>query len=105
MKINKGDVILICILIATFVFFAINELNIFLGLEQYDSSFTTLFGVIFGGELLSFAIYKIGMAKYDSQQKVGLAKYDINSSVVQEIEEDAKEIEELQEKKGAHANE
>lgn len=105
MKLNKGDVILICILIATFVFFAVNELNIFLGLEQYDSSFTTLFGVIFGGELLSFAIYKIGMAKYDSQQKVGLAKYDVNSQVVSEIEEDIQTIKDAQEKKGAHANE
>ena len=105
MKMNKGDVILICILIATFVFFAVNEFNIFLGLEQYDSSFTTLFGVIFGGELLSFAIYKIGMAKYESQQKVGLAKYDINSQTINEIEQDIEDIKNAQEKKGAHANE
>ena len=105
MKMNKGDVILICILLATFVFFAVNEFNIFLGLDQYDSSFTTLFGVIFGGELLSFAIYKIGMAKYESQQKVGLAKYDVNGKVIDEIEQDIKDIEQAQEKKGAHANE
>ena len=105
MKINKGDVILICILIATFVFFAVNEFNIFLGLEQYDSSFTTLFGVIFGGELLSFAIYKIGMAKYESQQKVGLAKYDVTSRAIDEIEQDINDIKEEQEKRGAHANE
>ena len=105
MKINKGDVILICILIATFIFFAITEFNIFLGLDQYDSSFTALFGVIFGGELLSFAIYKIGMAKYESQQTVGLAKYDVDGKVIDEIEKDIEDIEDAQGKKGAHANE
>ena len=107
MKINKGDVILICILFATFMFFAINEFNILAGISQFDSSFTALFGVIFGGELLSFAIYKIGMAKYESQQIVGLAKYEPskNNETIQQIERDIEEVEEEQAKKGQHAYE
>ena len=82
MKINKGDIILICILVATFVFFAINEFNILIGVSQFDSSFASLFGIIFGGELLSFAIYKIGMAKYQTQDDKG---------TIEQIENDIKE--------------
>ena len=90
MKINKGDIILLCILFATLCFFAINEFNILAGLSQYDSSFTTWFGIIFGGELLTFAIYRIGMAKYESQQAVGLAKYDPlkNTNTIEQIKQD-----------------
>lgn len=105
MKINKGDVILLCILIATLMFFAINEYNILTGVSQFDSSFTTLFGVIFGGELLSFAIYKIGTSKYESQKEVGLAKYEVikNSGVIGQIEKTIEEIEDTQ-TKGKHNN-
>lgn len=99
MKMNKGDAILICILLATFVFFAVNEFNILIGINQYDSSFVTLFGVIFGGELLSFAIYKIGMAKYEGKRDAELAKYVPikNSDIVNKINNEIEQIE-LQEK-------
>ena len=107
MKINKGDIILLCILFATLCFFAINEFNILAGLSQYDSSFTALFGVIFGGELLSFAVYRIGMAKYESQQAIGLAKYDPskNADAIKQIEQDIEDIEKEQAQKGKHSNE
>lgn len=99
---NKGDVILIFILLATVIFFGVNEFNILNGFSQYDNSFTTLFAVIFGGELLSFAIYKIGMAKYEGQKEVGLVKYDpqTRNQTIQQIEES---IEKLQQTKGEHA--
>lgn len=89
MKINKGDIILLCILIATLMFFAVNEFNILAGLSQFDSSFTTLFGAIFAGELLSFAIYKIGMAKYEGKKESELAKYEVvkNNMTVNQIEQ------------------
>lgn len=107
MKMNKGDVILICILIATFVFFAVNEFNILAGVSQYDSAFVTLFGVIFGGELLSFAIYKIGMAKYEGKRDAELAKYIPlkNNETIKKIEEQMEKIEEEQAQKGKHVNE
>ena len=103
MKINKGDIILICILFATLCLFAINEFNILIGLEQISGNFTNLFAVIFGGELLTFAIYKIGMNKYDSKKEVDLVKYNpanmTNSKAIQEIEKDMKEIEEMEKEK------
>lgn len=37
MKINKGDVILVCILFATLCFFAVNEFNILAGVSQFDT--------------------------------------------------------------------
>ena len=104
MKINKGDVILIFILLATVALFTVNEYNIINGLSQFDNSFTTLFAVIFGGELLSFAIYRIGMAKYDSQTQIGIVKYDPQKNI-QTIEQLEKDIEELEKQKGKHANE
>lgn len=106
MKINKGDIILICILFATLCLFAINEFNILAGLEQISGNFTTLFSVIFGGELLTFAIYKIGMNKYNSKKEVDLVKYDPanNIKAIQEIEKDMKEIEEKQTSEGKHTN-
>ena len=106
MKINKGDIILICILFATLCLFAINEFNILAGLEQVSGNFTTLFAVIFGGELLTFAIYKIGMNKYNSKKEVDLVKYDPanNIKAIQEIEKDIKEIEEKQASEGKHTN-
>lgn len=107
MKINKGDVILLCILVATLMFFGMNEFNILAGLHQFDSSFTALFGVIFGGELLSFAIYRIGMAKYESQRDVGMVKYDPQNKneTIKQLEEDIKQLEEDAAKKGKHTNE
>jgi hypothetical protein len=75
MKPNKGDVILICILFATLSFFVVNEFNILAGFEQFSSNFTTLFAIIFGGELLSFALYKIGMAKYKPKDEKGADSY------------------------------
>lgn len=106
---NKGDAILICILLATLMFFAINEFNILAGLSQFDSSFTTLFGIIFGGELLSFAIYKIGKAKYESHTEVGLAMAEYlpekNNTTIKKISEEVKEIEANMEQRGKHSNE
>ena len=95
MKLNKGDVILICILIATGIFFIVNEYNIINGFSQFDGNFTTLFGLIFGGELLTFAIYRIGMAKYDTQKTVTEIKYDPtkNTVAIDQIERDIQEIE------------
>ena len=104
MKINKGDIILIFILLATAVYYGINEFNIMNNLPQFESSYNTLFAVIFGGELLSFAIYRIGIAKYDSQTQVGIVKYDPQKNV-QTIEQLEKDIEELQKQKGKHADE
>ena len=102
MKFNKGDAILLCVLFATLILFAVNEFNILAGLAQFDTPAWTLFGVIFGGELLSFAIYKIGMAKYEGQKEIGLIKYDPenNNSAIKQIKEDE---EELTKKKGAHS--
>lgn len=107
MKINKGDIILLCILFATLCLFVVNEFNILAGLSQFDTPAWTLFGVIFGGELLSFAIYKIGIAKYEGQKDVGLAKYDPvnNNSTIKQIEEDKEQIEKEKTKKGRHSNE
>lgn len=107
MKMNKGDVILICILIATLMFFAINEFNILIGKSQFDGSFTALFGVIFGGELLSFAVYRIGMAKYEGQRDVGMVKYDPSNknNTIQQLENDIDELEKQQAEKGKHAHE
>lgn len=111
MKINKGDVILLCILFATLVLYTVNEFNILVGLSQFDTPAWTLFGVIFGGELLSFAIYKIGMAKYETKDEKGTIK-QIKEDI-EEIEEQAaaeKEKEEKAEekteddKKGKHTN-
>lgn len=95
MKLNKGDVILICILLATGLFFLMNEYNIINGFSQFDSSFTTLFGVIFGGELLTFAIYRIGMAKYDTKKEIEMVKYEPtrNTEAINQIERDIEQIE------------
>ncbi len=82
MKINKGDVILLFIFIATFLIFGITEYNIIHGYEQLDSSAWTAFMAIFGGELLTFALYKIGKAKYQPKD---------NNQVVNDIEEEEKE--------------
>lgn len=104
MKFNKGDAILLCILFATLCFFAVNEFNILVELPQFETPAWTLFGVIFGGELLSFAIYKVGMAKYEGQRDIGMVKYDPqnNNTTIQQLEKD---IEELQEQKGKQTNE
>lgn len=96
MKLNKGDVILICILVATGIFFLINEYNIINGFDQFDGNFTTLFGLIFGGELLTFAIYRIGMAKFDTQKTINEMKYEPtrNTEAIDQIERDIQEIKE-----------
>lgn len=86
MQINKGDIILICILIATFLIFGITEYNIINGYEQFDSSAWTAFIAIFGGELLTFALYKIGKAKYQPKD---------NNKVVEDIEEEEEREKEL----------
>lgn len=96
MKMNKGDAILLCILFATFVLFAVNEFNILAGADQFDTSAWTVFGVIFGGELLSFAIYKIGKAKYETKDENG---------TIRQIEEDIEEEENEKAAKGRHTNE
>lgn len=60
---NKGDVILLVILAAAAAFFGANAYFILEGYEQWASGAWTCFGIVFGGELLSFALYKIGKAK------------------------------------------
>lgn len=107
MKINKGDVILLCILFATLILFAANEFNIIAGLSQFDTGAWTLFGVIFGGELLTFSLYQIGKTKYEGQKEVGLAKYmpSKNGEVVKKLEEAIEKAEEEEEaQKGKHGN-
>ena len=78
MKINKGDVILLFIFAATFLIFAISEYNIIHGYEQLNNSAWTAFTAIFGGELLTFALYRIGKAKYQPRE---------NKEIVEKIEE------------------
>jgi len=69
MHINKGDVILICILLATFMIFGATEFNIINGYEQFSEDAWMAFTAIFGGELLTFALYKVGKAKYSSKNE------------------------------------
>lgn len=60
---NKGDAILIVILMATLVFFGVNQWNIVQGFDQFTAGAWTTWAVVFGGELLSFAIYKVGKGR------------------------------------------
>lgn len=60
---NKGDVILTVILLATLAFFGVNQWNIVNGLDQFTAGAWTTWAVVFGGELLSFAIYKVGKGR------------------------------------------
>ena len=77
MHINKGDIILICILLATFMIFGATEFNIFKekcwmkgdAYEQFSEDAWMAFTAIFGGELLTFALYKVGKAKYSSKNE------------------------------------
>lgn len=62
---NKGDVILIVILLATLGFFGVNQWNIVNGLDQFASGAWTTWAVVFGGELLSFALYKVGKGRQE----------------------------------------
>lgn len=102
MKANKGDVILLCILFATFALFAANEYNILAGVSQFDTPAWTLFGVIFGGELLSFALYKIGMAKYETKDEKGTIKKIEKALKEMENENQESEEEEEEEVVGNH---
>lgn len=88
MQINKGDIILLFIFVATFLIFGITEYNIIHGYEQLDGSAWTAFIAIFGGELLTFALYKIGKAKYQP-------KHD--NTVVTDIEEEEQNNEQTNE--------
>lgn len=60
---NKGDAILIVILLATLAFFGVNQWNIVHGLDQFTAGAWTTWAIVFGGELLSFAIYKVGKGR------------------------------------------
>lgn len=60
---NKGDVILAVILLATLGFYGMNQWNIVNGLDQFTAGAWTTWAVVFGGELLSFAIYKVGKGR------------------------------------------
>lgn len=60
---NKGDVILIVILLATLAFFGVNQWNIVNGLDQFSAGAWTTWAVVFGGELLSFALYRVGKGR------------------------------------------
>lgn len=60
LRVNKGDVILLVILAATALMYGVNEWNILHGYDQLSSSAWTTFGLVFGGELLAFALKKVG---------------------------------------------
>ncbi len=92
MQINKGDVILLFIFVATFLIFGATEYNIINGYEQFDSSAWTAFIAIFGGELLTFALYKIGKAKYlpkTFSDVVDKLEQEKNEEEEEEIEDDS----------------
>lgn len=57
---NKGDIILIVILLASLAFFGADAYFILHGYDQWIAGAWTCFGIVFGGELLSFALYRIG---------------------------------------------
>ena len=80
MKINKGDIILIIILLATFAMFGITEFNIINGYEQLESSAWTAFIAIFGGELLTFCLYKVGKAKYQPKDTEEIEEENIDEN-------------------------
>lgn len=88
MQINKGDVILLFIFFATFLIFGITEFNIIHGYEQFSDSAWTAFMAIFGGELLTFALYKIGKAKYRPKDNNEIVE-DIEMSEIEEELEDS----------------
>lgn len=88
MQINKGDIILLFILVATFIIFGVTEYNIIHGYEQFSDSAWTAFMAIFGGELLTFALYKIGKAKYRPKNNNEIVE-DIEMSEIEEELEDS----------------
>ena len=88
MQINKGDIILLFILITTFIIFGVTEYNIIHGYEQFSDSAWTAFMAIFGGELLTFALYKIGKAKYRPKDNNEIVE-DIEMSEIEEELEDS----------------
>jgi len=88
MRINKGDIILLFILVATFIIFGVTEYNIIHGYEQFSDSAWTAFMAIFGGELLTFALYKIGKAKYRPKDNNEIVE-DIEMSEIEEELEDS----------------
>lgn len=88
MQINKGDIILLFILVATFIIFGVTEYNIIHGYEQFSDSAWTAFMAIFGGELLTFALYKIGKAKYRPKDNNEIVE-DIEMSKIEEELEDS----------------
>lgn len=64
---NKGDVILLFIFVATAVFFGSNFYLIIHDFQQWDMGFITAFTAIFGGEILAFAAYRSFKMKYKSK--------------------------------------
>lgn len=68
---NKGDTILCAILAATIAFFGADLWLIVHGLEQWASGAWTCFAVVFGGELLSFALYRVGKGRNDYRASTG----------------------------------
>lgn len=62
MTVNKGDVILLVILAATAALYGLNEWNIVHGYAQWDSGAWTTWSILFGGELMAFALKKVGEA-------------------------------------------
>lgn len=67
-RVNKGDVILLVILAATALVFAVDEWNVLHGYEQLAGSAWTCFGVVFGGELMAFALKKVGEAAAEAKR-------------------------------------
>jgi len=67
-RVNKGDVILAVILGACLLMFGGNEWNITHGFEQFTSSAWTCFGVVFGGELMAFAVKKAAEAMAEAKR-------------------------------------
>lgn len=87
MQLNKGDVILLFILVTTFIIFGVTEYNIIHGYEQFSDSAWTAFMAIFGGELLTFALYKIGKAKYRPKEDNQVIEDIENQEIEKEYED------------------
>ncbi len=64
---NKGDVILLFIFVATCAFFGSNFWLIIHDFAQWDMGFITAFTAIFGGEILAFAAYRSFKMKYKTK--------------------------------------
>lgn len=75
LTLNKGDLILLVILAATAALYGLNEWNIVHGYQQWDSGAWTTWSVLFGGELMAFALKKIGDAMAAAKEGTKSARH------------------------------